>query len=255
MCIRDRFSEVLRKNRSVVDFLHADYVMVNERLARHYGIRDVYGPEFQKVNVQDSQNRGGVLTSAAVLAMNSDGKESHPLKRGVWMLERILHDPPPPPPPNVPEVDLTDPRILQMTLKERLADHRNQSACKSCHARIDPWGIAFEQYDALGAFRTKLGNQPVDAKSMLFNRQILDGMDGLKRYLLSERQDQFAGAMVHKMLSYALGRQLTFGDHVEIERITREFRASEDRLGDLVRLIVRSELFAKLDKGDSIGLK
>ena len=90
---------------------------------------------------------------------------------------------------------------------------------------------------------------------MLFNRQILDGMDGLKRYLLSERQDQFAGAMVHKMLSYALGRQLTFGDHVEIERITREFRASEDRLGDLVRLIVRSELFAKLDKGDSIGLK
>lgn len=249
------FSEVLRENRSIVDFLHADYVMVNERLARHYGIRDVYGPEFQKVNVQDSQNRGGVLTSAAVLAMNSDGKESHPLKRGVWMLERILHDPPPPPPPNVPEVDLTDPRILQMTLKERLADHRNQSACKSCHARIDPWGIAFEQYDALGAFRTKLGNQPVDAKSMLFNRQILDGMDGLKRYLLSERQDQFAGAMVHKMLSYALGRQLTFGDHVEIERITREFRASEDRLGDLVRLIVRSELFAKLDKGDSIGLK
>ncbi|MCA9165284.1 MAG: DUF1592 domain-containing protein, partial [Planctomycetales bacterium] len=147
------FAEVLRHNRSVMDFIHSDYVLVNERLAAHYQIPQVYGPHFRKVSISPQTHRGGLLTAAAVLAMNSDGKDSHPLKRGVWMLERVLHDPPPPPPPNVPEVDLTDPEILKMTLKERIADHRNKPACYSCHSRIDPWGIAFENYDALGAFR------------------------------------------------------------------------------------------------------
>ena len=128
------------------------------------------------------------------------------------MLERILQDPPPPPPPNVPEVDLTDPEILKMTLKERIADHRNKPACISCHATIDPWGIAFENYDALGTFRTTNKNKPVDATSELFNKQKLVGMTGLKRYLLMNRQDQFARAMVHKMTTYALGRSLSFSD-------------------------------------------
>ena len=155
----------------------------------------------------------------------------------------MLHDPPPPPPPNVPEVDLTDPEILKMTLKERIVNHRNQPACSSCHARIDPWGIAFEHFDALGAYRTLANNRPVDATSELFNRQKLAGLDGLKRYLLEERQDQFAQAMVHKLTAYALGRPLTFGDRLDIERLTSAFRRREDRLGDLVHLIVGSEIF------------
>ncbi|MDA1232304.1 MAG: DUF1592 domain-containing protein, partial [Planctomycetota bacterium] len=113
------FEEVLRHNLSIMNFIHSDYAMVNERLAAHYGIQKVYGPHFRNVPIEPQMNRGGLLTGAAILAMNSDGKDSHPLKRGVWMLERILHDPPPPPPPNVPEVDLTDPEILKMTLKER----------------------------------------------------------------------------------------------------------------------------------------
>ena len=205
------FEEVLDHNHSIMDFLHSDYAVVNERLARHYGIRDVHGIGFRKVPIEARQNRGGILTGAAILAMNSDGKHSNPLKRGVWMLERVLHDPPPPPPPNVPEVDLTDPRILEMSLKERIADHRNKAACASCHSRIDPWGIAFENYDAMGSFRTKADGKPVDATSELFDGQKLAGMDGLKRYLLVERQDQFARAMVHKLTSYALGRSLTFG--------------------------------------------
>ena len=175
--------------------------------------------------------------------MNSDGKDSHPLKRGVWMLERILHDPPPPPPPNVPEVDLTDPEILKMTLKERIADHRNKPACMSCHSRIDPWGIAFENYDALGAYRTRIKNKPVDATSELFNKQTLAGMDGLKRYLLTDRQDQFARAMVHKMTAYALGRPLSFGDRADIDSLTAQFRKQGDRLGDLIHLIISSNIF------------
>lgn len=139
------------------------------------------------------------------------------MKRGVWLLQRMLHDPPPPPPPNVPQVDLTDPRILKMTLKERIENHRDQPACASCHARIDPWGIAFENYDALGAYRAQIKDRPVDATSVLFNRQKLAGVDGLKSYLLTERQDQFAQAMVHKLTAYALGRPLTLGDRPDIE--------------------------------------
>ena len=175
--------------------------------------------------------------------MNSDGKDSNPLKRGVWMLERFLHDPPPPPPADVPEVDLTDPEILKMTLKERIADHRNKPACASCHARIDPWGIAFENYDALGVYRTHVNEKLVDANSQLFNKQELAGMNGLKRYLLMDRQDQFATALVHKMTAYALGRPLSFADHAAINSITVQFRRRGDRLGDLVRLIIGSELF------------
>lgn len=237
------FKEVLNRNSSVMDFIHSDYAVVNERLASHYKIRDVYGPHFRKVPIKPETNRGGILTGAAILAMNSDGKDSHPLKRGVWILERVLHDPPPPPPPNVPEVDLTDPKILKMTLKERIADHRNKPACFSCHAKIDPWGIAFENYDALGVYRTKIKNEPVDATSALFNKQELAGMDGLKRYLLTERQDQFSRAMVHKMTAYALGRPLSFSDRSEIDGLAVQFRKKGDRLGDLIHLIINSSMF------------
>jgi mono/diheme cytochrome c family protein len=237
------FREALRSNSSVMDFLHSDYVVVNERLAQHYGVPSVFGPHFRKVPASEGTHRGGILTAAALLAMNSDGSDSHPLKRGVWLLERVLQDPPPPPPADVPKVDLTDPRILELTLKERIADHRNKAACLSCHSRIDPWGIAFENYDALGAWRTNIKNKPVDATSVLFNKQELAGVEGLKRYLLADRQDQFARAMVHKMSAYALGRPLTFADHADIDGLTAQFRKKNDQLDDLIHLVVKSNLF------------
>jgi len=237
------FEEALKNNRSVMDFIHSDYAVVNERLAAHYGIAGVRGPHFRRVPIGDQAHRGGLLTGAAFLAMNSDGKDSNPLKRGVWVLKRILHDPPPPPPPDVPKVDLTNPEILKMSLKERLADHRDKAACLSCHSRIDPWGIAFENYDALGVFRTQVANKPVDATSELFNHQIISGVDGLKAYLLADRQDQFAQAMAHKLAAYALGRPITFGDRLEIEGLTGQFRRGGDGLRDLIHLIVGSRLF------------
>lgn len=237
------FDEVLRQNRSIMDFIHSDYAVVNENLAAHYGLPKIYGPHFRKVPITAQSNRGGILTDAAMLAMNSDGKDSNPLKRGVWMLKRILHDPPPPPPPNVPEVDLTNPEILKMTLKERIVDHRNKAACISCHAKIDPWGIAFENYDALGIFRTSIKNKPVDATSELFNHQTLAGIDGVKRYLLLERQDQFARAMVHKLTAYALGRPLSFGDRADIDNLTAQLRRHDDKLGELIPLIINSNIF------------
>ncbi len=130
-----------------------------------------------------------------------------------------------------------------MTLKERIADHRNKPSCISCHSRIDPWGIAFENYDALGAWRTTIKNKPVDATSVLFSKQELAGAEGLKRYLLADRQDQFARAMVHKMSAYALGRPLTFADHADVDSLTVQFRKTGDRLADLIRLIATSSLF------------
>lgn len=238
------FEEVLHNQSSILDFIDCDYALVNERLAAHYRIPNVYGPHFRKVSIDQKTSRGGLLTSAAVLAINSDGKDSHPVKRGVWLLQRVLHDPPPPPPPNVPEVDLTDPEILKMTLKERIVNHRNHPACTSCHTRIDPWGIAFENYDALGVFRTQIQNRPVDATSELFNHQTLAGVEGLKHYLLTDRQDQFARALTHKMTAYALGRPLSFGDRADIDQLTSQLRKAEDRLGDLIQIIVRSDIFS-----------
>ena len=244
------FQEVLEHNHSVLDFLHADYALVNERLAQHYGMADVYGNEFRKVSIDNRTAwegrptvRGGLLTQAGLLAMNSDGKDSHPLKRGIWMLKSLLNDPPPPPPPAVPTIDLADPEIAKMTIKQRIENHRNQPACYSCHAKIDPWGIAFENFDAVGRWRTEIQGKPVDATSILFNGQKLDGIDALKRFLLEHRQDQFARAMVHKMLTFALGRPLTFGDRASVDKITADLRTQGDGLATMIKLIATSDVF------------
>ena len=240
------FGQMLREDASVLNFIHCDYAMVNERLARHYGLSDVYGNHFRRVSLDEGFRRGGLLTQAGLLAMNSDYPDSHPLKRAIWLLESLLGDPPPPPPPAVPQIDLADPEIAKMTLKERIEDHRNHSACMSCHIKIDPWGIAFENYDALGQWRDDINGKPIDASSELFNHQTLDGMDGLKRFLLQNRQDQFVQAIVSKLATYALGRPLALGDRGEIDAITARVRRDGDGLRTAVQAIVQSELFRSM---------
>lgn len=239
------FEEVLRKNESVLNFIHSDYTLANERLARHYGIDGVFGNEFQRVSLQGDLRRGGLLTQAGTLAMNSDYPDSHPLKRGKWILVSLLNDPPPPPPPAVPQIDLTNPEIAKMTLKERIEDHRNQPACYACHLKIDPWGIAFENYDALGRWRDSIGERTVDASSELSNKMQIDGMLGLKRYLLEHRQDQFVTALVHKLATFGLGRTLKFSDQADVEMIAERVRRSDDGLRTMVSEIVLSELFRR----------
>lgn len=240
------FEDMLEHNRSVLDFIHADDAFVNERLAKHYGISGVIGNHFRRVELKPEHRRGGLLTQAGLLAMNSDGSDSHPLKRGIWMLENLLNDPPPPPPPAVPEIDLADPEIAKLTLKERIEQHRDHAACRSCHARIDPWGIAFENFDAVGGWRTQINGRPVDASSVLFNGHLLEGMDGLKRYLLSRRQDQLVRAVVEKTVIWALGRPLTFADHSGIDRLTADLRRQGDGLATMIELIAVSGLFRSL---------
>ncbi|MEC7881518.1 MAG: DUF1592 domain-containing protein [Verrucomicrobiota bacterium] len=237
------FEEILKHNHSIMDFLHSDYIMANDRLAEHYKMPEVIGNELRAVKLRTPDRRGGVLTQAGLLAMNSDGKDSHPLKRGIWLLENLLNDPPPPPPPAVPEIDLADPEIMKLTLKQRMASHRDDPACLSCHAKIDPWGIAFENYDALGRWRNKIGNNPVDAKGILFNKYELKGMQGLKAYLLNNRQEQFTRALTHKLAAYALGRPLNFGDRSRVDLIASNLQKKGSGLRDLVILIVKSDLF------------
>lgn len=238
------FREILQTNSSVLDFLHSDYTVANERLANHYGIQGVYGNNFRRIPVKPGDvRRGGLLTQAGLLMMNSDYPDSHPLKRGKWVLESLLNDPPPPPPPAVPQIDLANPEIAKMTLKERIEDHRNHPACMACHMKIDPWGIAFENYDAIGTWRDEVNGKPIDASSKLYNEQTLDGILGLKLFLLESRQDQFVRAMVHKLATYALGRPLTFTDRADIERITAKVRLQGDGLKTLITEIVCSDLF------------
>ncbi len=237
------FQEMLRRDESVLNFIHADYTMANERLAQHYGLPEVLGNYFRRVQLDPSHQRGGLLTQAGLLAMNSSGADSNPLKRGIWVLESLLNDPPPPPPPAVPEIDLADPEIAKMTLKERMEDHRNHPACMSCHAKIDPWGIALENYDAMGRWRDEINGKPVDATSLLFNNEPLTGMDGLKRFILKNRQDQFVQSMVYKMVVYALGRPLTFADRSDVDEITAQVRQQGDGLADLIMQVATSEIF------------
>jgi len=237
------FEYLLQNDHSALEFIHSDFTLANERLAEHYGLSGVRGNHFRRVEFDQKLMRGGLLAQAGLLAMNSDGKDSHPLKRGIWLLERLLNDPPPPPPPAVPEIDLSDPEIAKMTLKQRIEDHRNHAACMSCHAKIDPWGIAFENFDAVGSWRTEVQGRPIDARSTLFNKQELDGMDGLKAFLLEHRQDQFIRALVHKLTTYALGRPLTFADRASIDRITAAARKRGDGLATMVTLIATSDLF------------
>ncbi len=237
------FDELLRRDASVLELVHSDFTMVDERLAAHYGIQGVTGNEFRPVTLDPALGRGGLLVQAGPLAMNSDGTDSHPLKRGVWLLKHILDDPPPPPPPAVPTIDLADPEVLKMTLKERIEDHRNDPACHSCHAKIDPWGIAFEEFDAVGRRRTQAGGRPVDAASALPSGQVLDGADGLKAFLLANRQDQLVRALTQKLATFALGRPLGLGDRAHLDRIAREARRNGDGLATLVKAIATSDLF------------
>jgi mono/diheme cytochrome c family protein len=246
------FAEVLRGDMSVFEFLDSDFTCVNQRLAAHYGIAGVTGPGFRKVPLEESFHRGGVLAHASILTGLSDGKDGHPIKRGVWLLRNLLDDPPPPPPPNVPELDRERPGLKNLTIPQALAVHRDQTSCNSCHRKIDPWGVAFEEYDAVGnwqrdgkgaTLRVKRTEQPIAAESELPNGARVNGLKELRAELLRSNSDDFRRAMVRKVMAYALGRTLTRGDADAADALVPALRARKDRLPALLELIVASEPF------------
>ena len=245
------FSELLHQDLSALNLLDSDFTMLNEPLARHYGIEGVYGATFRRVTLGPSQHRGGLLGHASILLSNSTGSDSHAVRRAVWIRDRLLGDPPNPPPPDVPTLDEADPRFLNLSVREQLEVHRGTEACAGCHRGIDPWGIALENFDAVGRWRNeiqrKVGKKtetsPVNAVDVLPNGRELNGADNLRQYLVEERQDDFARSLSSKVLSYALGRRLELSDQEAVDDITKEFANDGYKLNGLIQRVVASEPF------------
>ena len=243
---------VLRENLSITKFIDSQFAILNPALARHYRIAGISGG-FQVANLAKEEHRGGLLTQASMLFGNSTGAETHPIKRGVWVLERLLDDPPPPPPPNVPELPNGEAKDeTQLSLKERLVAHADNDSCKDCHRKIDPWGVAFENYNALGQWREgkvdPLALSPhqgveIDPRTQLSNGRTIDNLHSLKQYLLSEKKEQFRRAVVNKVMSYALGRYLEFADRKDIDLICGNLSDRDDRFQNLIEQVVLTEAF------------
>ena len=251
------FGEILRKNLSAEHFIRSDFVMLNDTLARHYSFDGVHGGAFRPVPIKrqsdkSKANRGGLLTQSPILLGASTGGDSHIIKRAVFLRERLLDDPPDPPPPNVPDLETAEPGLAKLSIREQLKQHNNNTACSDCHRGIDGWGLAMEEYDALGQWRTeitrklpdgKLIKLPLETLAKLPDGREIDGMESLKDYLLTERREQFARAFVVKLLTYALGRSLEFSDEKHIDALTRRFADDSLRVQSLVQSIVTSEVF------------
>jgi hypothetical protein len=232
---------IIKEDRSVLDLVDARFTFLNERLARHYGIEGVKGNDFRRVDLPADSPRGGVLTMGSVLLATSMPTRTSPVIRGKWILEQILGTHPPPPPPNVPPLDAK--HIDQnLPLKQRLAIHRESVDCAGCHARIDPIGFALENFDAIGAFRTMDGPNPVDASGTLPNGTEINGAGDLKKVI---KGDKFVHALAHNMMIYALGRGLERYDRKSLEHVVESARKNDYKVTALISAIVRSEPFLK----------
>ena len=235
------FEYILREDRSVIDFLNADYTFVNERLAQHYGLKDVTGDEFRKVSLADTPRRG-VLTQASVLTLTSNPTRTSPVKRGKWVLENILGAPPPPPPPNVPSLDDAG-RKLTGTLRHQMEQHRENPVCASCHARMDPIGFGLENFDAIGAWRDKDGDAPIDASGKLLTGDTFKGAKELTDIFAHQRRYDFTRCLSEKMLTYALGRGLEYYDRAATDRIISGLEKGDYKFSSLVMEVVKSVPF------------
>jgi hypothetical protein len=235
------FESQLRGDRSVVELLSANYTYVNERLARHYGIPNVYGDRFRRVALEDPR-RGGILGQGSLLTVTSYPNRTSPVLRGKWLLETILGTPPPPPPPNVPALQERGAGGKLASVRERLEAHRANPACSGCHSIMDPLGFALENYDPIGRWRTEDAGSPVDSTGALPNGAKFEGMAGLRDMLLRQR-DQFASTVTEKLLAYALGRNIEYFDMPAVRKIAHASAASDYRWSSIILGIVKSAPF------------
>jgi len=232
---------VVREDRSVLDLLRADYTFLNERLAKHYGIPNVYGSRFRRVELGPDSRRGGLLRQGSVLAVTSYATRTSPVIRGVWVLSNIVGAPPPPPLPNVPALDGNVPANLPV--RERMAAHRASPVCASCHRTIDPVGFALENFDAVGRWRDNEGDSgPIDVSGTLPGTGDIKGVSGLEDALL-QRPDLFATTLTEKLLTFALGRGVEYYDAPAVRKILREAQPAGYRFSSLILGIVNSAPF------------
>jgi hypothetical protein len=236
------FDSIVRENRNVLDLLRADYTFLNERLAKHYGIPNVYGSRFRRVDLSGSEHRGGLLSQGSILTVTSYANRTSPVIRGKWVLANILGVAPPPPPGGVPPLKETAGVEKPVSMRERMAQHRANPACAGCHALMDPIGFSMENYDAIGRWRTHESGKPIDAAGGLPDGSRFDGVTGLQKALLSHPEN-FVNTMTEKLLTYSLGRGVEYYDGPAVRKIVRESRDQDYRFSSLVLGIVNSTPF------------
>jgi hypothetical protein len=236
------FGDVLRSDRSVLEFLDSEATFLNGKLAKFYGIPGVEGNEFRRVPLPEGSPRGGVLTMGAILTLTSNTTRTSPVKRGLFVLDQILGTPPPPPPADIPPLEQAVHNKPGATVREQLAAHVAVASCAACHNRLDPLGLTFENFDTVGRWRTEENGKPIDASGTLPGGVVLRNSEDLKKTLLS-RSDQFVESLSAKVLTYALGRGVEPFDRPAIARIAKQTRAQGDKLSALVESVVLSETF------------
>ena len=235
------FQHVLDHNHSLLQFIDSDYTFLNSALARHYGIPGVSHTEFQRVQLKPEYNRGGLLGQGSILTATSNGVETQPVLRGVWILENLLGTPPSPPPPDIEPIE-PDTRGVA-TIRELMVKHRENATCFECHRKIDPLGLSLETYDFLGRWRENYSKKlPIDTSGKMPDGTVIHGPDGIRRYL-GQRPDQFAHCLTEKLFVYALGRRISFTDRDDIDRIVSELPKHDYGLRELVHQVIASEPF------------
>jgi hypothetical protein len=237
-------ASILNEDRSVLDLLRAKYTFVNERLAKHYGIPNVYGSRFRRIALDDNSVRGGLLRQGSILTVTSYATRTSPVIRGKWVLDNILGAPPSPPPPTTPALKEQQHKAGGKTLsmRERISEHRANPACAGCHNVMDPLGFPFENYDAVGRWRTVEENKPIDASGGLPDGSKFDGVAGLQKALLN-RPEIFVGTLSEKLLTYALGRGVEYYDAPAIRSVVRNARGKDFRFSSIITGIVGSTPF------------
>jgi cytochrome c551/c552 len=248
------FESIVREDRDVMDLLTANYTFVNERLAKHYGIPNVYGSQFRRVTLTNDARRG-LLGQGSILSVTSVPTRTSPVIRGKWILENVMGTPPPPPPPNVPALKDQAQGGKILSVRQLLEEHRKNAPCSTCHAVMDPLGFALEDFNAIGEYRTKDGSGPIDASGQLADGTKIDGVVGLREALL-KHPEYFVGTLTEKMLTYALGRPLEYYDMPVVRGIVQGAARSDYRFSALITGIVKSEPFEmkKALEGEDSGV-
>jgi mono/diheme cytochrome c family protein len=237
---------LIQQDKSVLNVIDSDFAMLNQNLAEFYGFENIIGPEFRPVEFTADNARGGLLAQGAFLTGHADGTHSHPVKRAVWVKSKILGDEPPPPPPNVPDLDPETPGFEKLTLKQQLELHRNKESCRDCHAKIDPYGVVFEHFDAVGRYRDTYKDLPIDASSILPSGTSINGMYEIKQYLLKEQSDKVTLSVIKHLFGYALGREIGFSDDEELDMILQQVKADDYRMQSLLLAIINSPSFNRI---------